>query len=284
MKVSLDCYPCFLRQAVIAARLATDDPALHEKVIKSVLPDIERADPDKSPAHATTFIHRTIRKVLGKDPFKENKSHYNQMALSLYPELKKKVGASADPLLTAARLAIAGNIIDFGIFTSVDIEATVEKALNGPIHTDDHVLFAKAVMEEKTPRILYLADNAGEIVFDRLLIEILASMGKKVTLVVKGGPVLNDVTIEDANQCGISGACEIIDNGSDCIGTILEMTSENFNRHWAEAGLVISKGQGNFETLMHEKGKTIFFLFQSKCEVVCRELGVPLKAMMLKKN
>ncbi|MDA8174551.1 MAG: ARMT1-like domain-containing protein [Nitrospiraceae bacterium] len=282
MKISLDCYPCFLRQAVIAARLGTDDPALHEKVIRSVLPDIERADPDKSPAHATTFIHRKIREVLGKDPFKDNKSHYNQVALSSYAGLKEKVWASSDPLLTAARLAIAGNIIDFGIFTSIDIDATVEKALSGPIHSDDYALFETAVRETK--RILYLADNAGEIVFDRILIEVLASMGKEVTLVVKGKPVLNDVTIEDARQAGIDGTCRIIDNGSDCIGTILEMTSEDFNRHWAEAGLVISKGQGNFETLMHEKGKSIFYLFQSKCEVVCRELDVPLKAMMLKRN
>ncbi|MDA8156584.1 MAG: ARMT1-like domain-containing protein [Actinomycetota bacterium] len=282
MKISLDCYPCFLRQAVIAARLGADDPALHEKIIRAVLPDIERADPDKSPAHATTFIHRKIREVLGKDPFKDNKSHYNQIALSSYAGLKEKVWASSDPLLTAARLAIAGNIIDFGIFTSVDIGATVEKALSGHIHTDDYALFEKAVRE--TTRILYLADNAGEIVFDRILIEVLASMGKEVTLVVKGKPVLNDVTIEDARQAGIDGTCRIIDNGSDCIGTILEMTSEDFNRHWAEAGLVISKGQGNFETLMHEKGKPIFYLFQAKCEVVCRELGVPLKAMMLKRN
>ncbi|MDA8169538.1 MAG: ARMT1-like domain-containing protein [Nitrospiraceae bacterium] len=282
MKVQLDCFPCFLRQVVIALRLCTKDKELEERVIKSVLPEVERTDMSKSPAHTTTFIHRKIRQMLGTDPFREVKHEYNEHALGLYPSLMDRIKNSPDPLLTSARLAIAGNIIDFGIFSSVDIESTVERALNGPIEADDYPAFRKAV--DASHDILYLADNAGEIVFDRMLIETLNGFGKCVTVAVKGSPVLNDATIEDAGQAGITGLCEVVDNGSDCIGTILDMTSKEFNRIFDNSGLVISKGQGNFETLMNERREKIFFLFQSKCDVVSRELGVPLKSMLLKEH
>ncbi|MDA8086651.1 MAG: ARMT1-like domain-containing protein [Nitrospiraceae bacterium] len=282
MKVHPDCLPCFLRQTVIALRQGTKDGRLQEKVIKGVLEEIERADLSKSPAHATTFMHRRIRDVLGRDPFKKVKSDYNRIAMKSYPRLSRFAAGSRDPLLTAARLAIAGNIIDFGIFTSVDIDATVERALQGHIACDDYAAFKRAV-RGADGNILYLADNAGEIVFDRILVESLVKMGRKVTVAVKGKPVLNDATLEDAARAGLTDICPVVDNGSDCVGTILPMTSAGFREIYRAAGLVISKGQGNFETLLDEK-KRIFFLFQSKCEVVSRELGLPLKSMLLKKS
>ena len=277
--------PCFFKQTFIALKQSNKAKEkscrLQEKVIRGVLEEIERADLSKPPAHATTFMHRRIRNILGCDPFKKVKSDYNGIALKSYPRLSKFAARSRDPLLAAARLAIAGNIIDFGIFNSVDIEATVERALRDRIGRDDYKAFKLAV--KKADGILYLADNAGEIVFDRILIETLQAMGKKVTLAVKGSPILNDATMEDAAQAGLLEICKIIDNGSDCVGTILPMTSARFRRAYRSAGMVISKGQGNFETLAgeKEKGKRIFFLFQSKCDVVSRELGLPLKSMLL---
>jgi len=292
MKIHLDCFPCFLKQVVIALRFGEVDEALHEQVIKAALPEIERADLTKSPAHATTFIHRKIREVIGADPFSKIKSEYNKKALALYPELEKTVKESGDPLFTATRLAIAGNVIDFGIFTSVDIEGTVKKALDKDIAVDEYALFKRRVGESRD--ILYLLDNAGEIVFDRFLIELLSSMGKKVTAVVKGAPVINDATREDAREAGLEGlylngggiieTIEIIDNGSDCVGTILPMTSPGFRERFHGASLIISKGQGNFETLMLEEKENIFFLFQAKCGVVSRMLALPQGAMLLKKS
>ncbi|MCI0468800.1 MAG: ARMT1-like domain-containing protein [Nitrospirae bacterium] len=289
MKVHLDCFPCFLKQTIIAVRLGTRDKALHEAVIKGVLVEIGETDISKPPAYSTTFLHRKIREMLGKDPFKEIKSEYNQIALNLYPELKKIVRESSDPLWTATRLAIAGNIIDFGIFTSVDIIGTIDTALNSPITVDCYNDFKKAV--DANNSLLYLLDNSGEIVFDRLLIEVLSDMGKRVKAVVKGSAVLNDATMEDADEVGLSSVCEVIDNGSDCIGTILEMTPPDFVSEFKNAKLVISKGQGNFETLCGCKqieGETtpceqrIFFLFQSKCDVVSKELGLSRGSMILK--
>ncbi len=280
MKVHLDCFPCFLRQSLIAVRHGTRDGKLQEEILKAILTDIEKADTSRPPAYTTTFIHRRIRSFLQKDPFKEIKAEYNQIALGLYPSLKKMVEESGDPLWTASRLAIAGNVIDFGIFTSVDIEGTVKRALQNPLAADAYQSFKAAVSD--VPEILYLLDNAGEIVFDRILIETLISQGGKVTAVVKGSPVINDCTAEDAAEAGLTGVCEVIDNGSDGVGTILEWTSANFLRRYAQASFIISKGQGNFETL-HDPEKTIFSLFQSKCEVVSKELGLSLGSMILKK-
>lgn len=283
MKIHLDCFPCFLRQAIIALRYGTKDKGLQEQVLKALLDDIKLSDTNRPPAYTTTFIHRRIRDMLGKDPFKDIKSEYNRIALGLYPSLKRMVSEGMDKLHTASRLAIAGNIIDFGIFTSVDIEASIERSLNHPLSIDDYPSFKSAI--EKAKRILYLLDNAGEIIFDRVLIETLISLGNSVTAVVKGSPVINDCTINDAVETGLNSVCEIIDNGSDGVGTILELTSPNFRTHFEQADLIISKGQGNYETLQEVKrDKTIFYLFQSKCEVVSKEIGLSLGSMILLKS
>jgi len=281
MRTEIECFPCFLRQTVIALKQQTDDPALQEEIIKSVAVLIRDADTSKPPAYTTTFIHRLIREKLRNDPFSAIKKKYNRIALDLYPSLKEKVRKSPDPLLTASRLAIAGNVIDFGIFTSVDIEGSVERSMGTSIAVDDYTAFRSAL--QNAVDVLYLLDNAGEIVFDRLLIEELATMGKKVKAVVKGSPVLNDVTIEDASDTGLTDICEVIGNDSDCIGTIPEWTSPGFREELDNAGLIVSKGQGNFETLFGT-GKKTFFLFQAKCDVVARELGLPLGSMLLKRS
>ncbi|MDI6802037.1 MAG: ARMT1-like domain-containing protein [Thermodesulfovibrionales bacterium] len=184
--------------------------------------------------------------------------------------------------MDASRLAIAGNVIDFGIFTSVDIIGTVERALSSHITVDEYSSFKSTVNENS--EILYLLDNSGEIVFDKLLIELLTGMGKRVKAVVKGQAVLNDSTMQDAKEIGLDDVCEIIDNGSDCIGTILEFTSPEFRQEFDSSRFVISKGQGNFETLCntpYAEGREVYFLFQSKCDVVSRELGISKGPMLL---
>jgi uncharacterized protein with ATP-grasp and redox domains len=281
MRTTIECFPCFIRQTIIALSQSTEDPDTHEEIVREVLSVMQHADTSKPPAYTTTFIHRLIRGRLGQDPFEKVKDIYNNLALGLYPRLKDEIQRSDDPLWTAARLAISGNVIDFGIFTSIDIEKSVRNSLDPSIGVDDYAAFRESVLE--ADQILYLLDNAGEIVFDMLLIEELCASGKKVKAVVKGSPVLNDATAADAAQVGLSGICEVIDNGSDAIGTILEWTSPEFQRQYHEAELVISKGQGNFETLIGSAKKT-FFLFQSKCDVVSKELGLSPGSMLLKKS
>jgi damage-control phosphatase, subfamily I len=280
MKTRIACFPCFLRQAVIALYQVHTPPELQEKIFREVFSILQKADLSRPPAYSATFVHRTIRELLGLDPFAKVKSEYNDIAVGLYPGLREKVNCSKDPLWTAARLAIAGNIIDFGIFTSVDIDRSVGNALKEVIAIDEYDSFSAAIEEAKT--VLYLLDNAGEIVFDRLLIEELVRKKKKVTAVVKGSAVLNDVTLDDARRISLSDVCEVMDNGSDAIGTMLEWTSPEFQGEFHSSDLIISKGQGNFETISGN-GKNAFFLFQSKCDVVSDDLGLSPGSMILKK-
>ncbi len=281
MRTHIDCFPCFLRQTTIALAQLSDNNSLQEEVIREVLPIIQCADTSKPPAYTTTFIHRRIREKLGQDPFRKVKKEYNSHAMERYPMLKVRIRRSEDPLWTASRLAISGNVIDFGIYTSVDIESSILRSLETHIAVDDYEVFRDDL--QRRAEILYLLDNAGEIVFDRLLIEELVAMGKKVRAVVKGSAVLNDVTAEDAMQTGLHDICEVIDNGSDAIGTILEWASREFRACYDGAELVISKGQGNFETLIGN-GKKTYYLFQSKCDVVSKELGLSPGSMLLKKS
>jgi uncharacterized protein with ATP-grasp and redox domains len=281
MRTHPECFPCFLKQTIIALNQYPEARDRHEEILKAVLPVVADADMSKPPAYTTTLIHRLIRQRLGGDPFRNIKFTYNSMAMDLLPGLKKTIGKSQDRLWTASRLAISGNVIDFGIYTSIDIDSSISRALEQMIAVDDYLSFREAVSGAQD--ILYLLDNCGEIVFDRLLIEELGARRKKVTAVVKGSPVLNDVTREDAVQVGLDRVCRVIDNGSDAIGTIIEWTSVAFKEALNASDLVISKGQGNFETFT-ETGKRTFFLFQSKCDLVSKELGLSPGSMLLKKS
>ena len=280
MRIYLDCIPCFIRQALDSVRLATEDEKTQEQVVREVLRLASDLDMSQSPPAIGQQIHGLIRELIGNnDPYRELKQRSNRSALRTCHELKEIVRTSEDPLETAVKLAIAGNIIDLGVKTSIK-ESEIERIISDSLITDFDGRqiedFRNAVNQAK--QILYLADNAGEIVFDRLLIEQLPA--EKVTLVVKGKPVINDATIEDAEFVGLTEIVEVIDNGSDAPGTILEGCSQTFRNRFAKADLIIAKGQGNYETLSDVK-KNIFFILKAKCHVIARDLGCEVGEMIL---
>jgi uncharacterized protein with ATP-grasp and redox domains len=229
--------------------MITDDETVHEQVVREALALWQEMDMRQSPPAMARKVHRVVRRITGvADPYREIKDRYNRLALQMYPDLREKVIASADPIETAIRLAIAGNIIDFGVNSTVNedmVAETIARSLTDPLDLDAVQDFKEAIGQAKA--ILYLGDNAGEIVFDRLLIEQMPI--EKVTLVVRGAPILNDILRADAERVGLTDLVEVIDNGADAPGTILELCSEAFQRRFQEADLIISKGQGNFETL-----------------------------------
>ena len=282
MKTYLDCIPCFLRQALDAVRLVTDDEGIHERLFNEVLGAANTLDPHQPPPAMGQRIHRRIREWTGQgDPYAEAKARFNGLALRDLPELRIRVDASAAPFDTAIRLTIAGNVIDMGVnatLTEAQITAAVDAALNAPLDGEVEALERAVARAE---RILFLADNAGELVFDRLLLERLP-LGK-VTVVVRGAPVINDATLTDARAAGLLELVEVIDNGSDAPGTILEDCSAAFRRRFDAADLVVAKGQGNFETLS-EVQKDIFFAFMVKCPVIAREVGCGLRSMVLRRS
>ena len=282
MKTFFDCIPCFIRQALDAVRLVTDDEAVHERVLRGVLRTASAMDLSQSPPVMGQHIHRLIRKLTGEaDPYREMKDRFNRLALQMYPKLKARVDCSANPIGTAIRLAIAGNLIDMGVNVHLDeshVRDAIEHALGSPFDGDVEE-FSDAV--SGAGDILYLADNAGEIVFDRLLIEQMPM--EKVTVVVKGFPVINDATMIDAEAAGLTERVEVIDNGSDAPGTILYGCSDPFLRRFNKADLIIAKGQGNYETLS-EAEKDIFFMLKAKCPVIARDLGCEVDSLVLRRS
>ena len=275
MRTYFDCIPCAIRQVLDSVRMITDDEAVHEQVVRAVLALWQDMDMRQSPPAIARDAHRIVRRITGvADPYLEIKDRYNRLALQMVPELKEKVIASPDPIEMAIRLAIAGNIIDFGVNSTVDedmVAETISRSLTDPLDLEAVQDFKQAI--DQAQDILYLADNAGEIVFDRLLIEQMPI--KKVTLAVRGAPILNDVVMADAESVGLTDLVEVIDNGADAPGTILELCSETFRNRFEKADLIVSKGQGNFETL-NDTDKDIFFLLRPKCAVLARHLNCEL--------
>lgn len=277
MRTYLDCYACFVRQALSAARMARADDAEQHAVVDRTLALLQALPAGTTPPETAHAVHRIVRERTGHaDPYRQAKAESTRAALDLYPRLASLAAAGADPLDAAVRVAIAGNIIDHGVSDDVpDLWATVERVMSAPLAVD-HLPELRAALAA-ADHVLYLADNAGETVFDRVLIE---HLDIPVTYVVKGGPVLNDATRDDALAAGLAGCATIADSGVDAPGTILELCSQELRDAFARAPLVIAKGQANYETLS-EAGPTVFCLLQVKCPVIARDVGVAVGAVVV---
>lgn len=273
MKATLDCLECVAKQALRAARIATDDKATQRKILDETLARIPQMDTDDSPAALSMTAYQLAAKHSGKkDPYEALKRAQNDMALSLEDAMRSRIEESNDPLVTALHLAAAGNVIDLGILDSeeIDIEKVIEEVLQERFSVD-HTDVLKAALEDCND-LLYLLDNAGEIVFDKLLIEELQKL-TTVTAVVKGAPMLNDVVRADAELVGLTSVCEVIDNGGAFIGSPLEQVPQSFLDRMAAADVIIGKGQGNYETIDEFDGN-VFLILRAKCEIIARHMGV----------
>lgn len=269
MKTYLDCIPCFLRQALNAGRTATTD----EKVIKTLLSEVGCMIRDiplnATPPETADMIYRKISEVTGvEDPYHSIKENSIREALTLFPRLEEMISASNDPLSTAIKIAIAGNIIDLGVGHTFNISRDVMEIVNQEPAIFDYTLFKQELAGASS--ILYLGDNAGESVFDKLLIR---ELKKPVTYVVRERPTINDVTRSDAIDSGLDEVASIISSGSTAPGIILNRCSNDFLETFRNADMIISKGQGNFEGLS-ETDRPIFFLLKAKCQVIAKNLAV----------
>lgn len=289
MRTYLDCIPCFYRQALEAARITGANEIIQKKIIDEISQLIPNFSLDANPPDMGRTIYTLVRKITGvKDPFKEIKENSNRLALKIYPKLKQEINNSEDRLLAAVRLSIIGNIIDYGAKNFLNVEEEINYLFQGNIivyNENSETTFKYKKFKEalnKVNSIIYLADNAGEVVFDRLLIEeLVKELGKEVIYVVKDKPIINDALIEDALFCGINRTAKVVSSGSDAPGTLLKYCSPEFIRIYQKAELIISKGQGNYEALS-EEDKLIFFLFKAKCPVIAKDVGCEVGNMILK--
>lgn len=282
MKAQLECIPCMMSQALRAAKAATNDKKLIREVLNRVGEEIKDIHLEKStPPEAAVPIYQIVTDVTGvEDPYKNAKKKHIKEALTLYPLMMKKVEQSKNPLKEAVKIAIAGNAIDLGSTKDkIDITKEFERIENSLFYLDEFNAFEERIEKEK--EILYLADNAGETVFDRPLIEFLAQKNKKIYYAVKEKPIINDATHLDAELSGIKE--EIISTGSSVAGTILDYCSKEFVNFFTKATFIIAKGQGNYESLSNKKAP-IFFLFKVKCKPIAVETGFRVETMLLIKS
>ncbi len=265
MQTGNDCLICFMRQALGTVRRCTDDHALQWQIVTEVGGMLPGFDPVLPPPENAVHYYRLISKRTGvADPYRLEKQESNGFALDLEQRTRELIGLEEDPLLAAIQFAINANVLDYGAQVLLDRDAALASCRQAL--TINHYASLRPFIDRQSS-ILYLADNCGEIVFDKLLIELLQAHGCKVTLAVRQSPIINDATPEDAKSCGLDALCRVIDNGADVPGTPLNSCSDSFRRLFAEAECIISKGMGNFECLS-EVQAPIFFLFIVKCTSV----------------
>lgn len=268
MKAFLECVPCIINQIVKILQKKVKSQRRRDQVMQAVLARLSKVSPSSmAPPDLTHIAHQALKEVLGEtDCYKEEKEESNKEALKLVPKIPTS-------LEKALLLAIAGNIIDYGPEHKFDINKTLKDVLNKRLSKKYlNKLREKLEGDDSNHRLLYICDNAGEIVFDRLLVEYLAAnYDFKITVAVKSKPVLNDALLEDARISGIDKFADVIESGSVTAGTNLDSVNKKFKKIYDEAGLVIAKGQGNFETLPHNN-KT-FFLLMIKCRHLALATG-----------
>jgi uncharacterized protein with ATP-grasp and redox domains len=286
MKTYLDCLPCLMNQALNAARAATDDEEVQRQVVNAVAGLIPELSLGLKPPEIAQCGYRLIRQITGNnDPFYEAKVEANRNVLALWPRLKQLIEQSADRLFMACRLAILANSIDFAPnFEHGGIETIIDEATTCslPLVVNDYDRFWSGLNNSRT--LLYLGDNAGEIVFDRLLIEEIHRIKELETyFVVRETPVINDVTMDDALAIGMDSVARVVSNGSDAPATILSQCSAELQQLFRSADIIIAKGQGNYESLEEEPGN-IFFLLRAKCALLAALLGVNVGDCVLKRK
>lgn len=284
MRTFFECLPCFINQALGSLRNCNATDEQIKDVMHSVLAELSGMDFNVPPPVTAQKIYRIISKTPGLgDPYASKKQQYNRFARELLAGIQKRTATEQDVFSSKVILAIAANIIDFGKNSELsesDVLRSFEKAVGVSI---DSVALRNLRQElQEAESVLFLCDNAGEIVFDRFLIEEMPC--HKVISAVRGAPVINDATLEDAQAVGLTEMVKVIQNGSDAPGTILKDCSPEFNTVFNQADVIISKGQGNFETLSDITNKRIFFLFQVKCPVIARNSGYPVGTFVLKDN
>jgi uncharacterized protein with ATP-grasp and redox domains len=274
------CYVCAMRQALRTARHATDNPARHLAVMRAAAGYLAHADAALCPARFSQPLYDIVRRETGvADPFASLKQRTNALALELRTEVRARVTRSHDPLGKALHAAAAGNVIDAGVASHIDVHQEMRRALDETFAISDLALFQS--MLKRGARLLYLADNAGEIVFDALAVDRIQRFGVEVTVAVKSGPIINDATRADAEAAGLPALCPVVETGSADIGVHWERASPALREAYDAADIVLAKGHGHFETLCDAPRPGLFFLLKAKCEVVAHTLGCRAGALVL---
>jgi len=287
LKVYLDCFPCFLKQALECSGLSTDDQNVQKQILDSVMNTLISIDYKSNPPYIARDVYAQIRNITGNsDPYCGIRDKDNKEMIKVYEEIRSRILKDDNALYLACKLATGGNIIDSGAGKrkeSYGIE-DLNKLLSKRPAIDDFKDLKNDL--EASSSLLYLGDNSGEIVMDKLFIETIKNRYPDLGIYygVRGRPVINDVTEKDASDIGLDKICSVISNGDSSPGTIIEYCSDEFKSYFNNADLIISKGQGNYETLSDIKNKKIYFLLFTKCPVIADHIGVDVGSLVIQKG
>ena len=284
MKVEIRCASCILHRGYMEIKEATNDPSLQFKAMSALLHFLAKEfKPTANPAYLGTQRDRLIKRITGnQDPYAKRKRMSNQNALEILPLAKNLVSNESSKELRfrkACLCSIVGNVMEFDIpdnpFEYTDVQKLIQRAEEDLAIDEITKIFDKA---RKAKDILYLADNAGEIAFDTLLVHELKKLGAHVTVAVKGGPVLNDATMEDAKYVGMHEVADnIITTGTDAVGLIPSECSDEFLSVYNSADFVVAKGMGYAETLTEiDLASPHALLLRTKCSTVANFFNVSL--------
>ena len=286
MKISYECGPCFLRQAREALDLSTDDEDIKMEAIAEIFKYLSENFHEGTNSNSTgSTMHAIIKQKTGcRDPYYKEKIESNRLALKYLPDVKK-ILEDDDSLENHVKIAIIGNILDFGAFTlDDDIESVIKGSLEKDLVIKDIEEFENSL--KRNEEVLYLVDNTGEIVFDKLLLSKIKEYGLDITIAVKSEPILNDACMAEALDAGLDEFGSIVEIGAGTVGYVDSMISDEFRKIFNDHKFIISKGMGNYEGLteIDLSDKEIYFLLCAKCNTISRDIGVNLHDMLLFKK
>ena len=280
MEIFMDCLPCILRQVLEASRMSTDNTELHRIIMDKAISVLSQYKSFRNSPEVAREMHRIVKAQTGNiDPYCQVKQRDLRMALSLYPKLKQLLKSKEDRLYWALKAGAIGNVLDSAICSGYDIERNIDEELDKPFAVCDAAILKRRLKTAKS--LLIIGDNTGETVFDRLLLEQLPNVN--LTYAVRSASIINDSTIEDAQASGLDKYAQIISTGCDAPGILFDECSEAFLNIFYSTDIVISKGQGNYETLS-DCDRDIYFLLKAKCPVLAGLLGVDLNEYVFKYN
>jgi len=280
MKTSLDCMECNIKQLIKISKFVGATEEQKEKATRKLLEKLSKVSYDKSNPFIMSETWKIITDIYQNDnPYRDVKRNYNQLLLGIYKEVKEIINSSGSPLHTALKIAVVGNLIDFGArhkFTEEDLLNSIKNYNDINFAIDNTQDLEEKIITSKT--LLYIGDNCGEIVLDKQFIEQIKIKNPKLKIYfsVRGGTILNDVTIEDATDVKMSDVAHVISSGVAIPGTILAESSDEFNDIFTSADIIIAKGQGNYESLSDIKQEGLFLLLMAKCNYVARTIGCEL--------
>ena len=281
MKTQSECIPCIINSFLKLAETDTIPEQQQEDILRQLLVYLSRVDYNQSPPVMGRTLQKLIRESLqNPDPYHRLKQHYNHLMLELYPSSKEMVENSADPFDTAMRLALAGNEIDFGSKYQFDIMEHIQLAMDHQLAIDDSRELRHDLTHADT--LLYIGDNCGEIVLDKLFLESIRVPRKY--FVVRESAVINDITADDAMMTGMDQIAKVITTGDNSPGAVWESASNDFKDHFVKADVVISKGQGNLEGLIDVPHDHVYFLLVTKCELIAERIGTRVGDYVIKRG